>query len=299
MLFFPGWSTMFAGYFISTNNSWYISDIQTFTDDLKTKFILLFSFAMLMGSTFILNQLKDVISDRENKKLFIISDGYLTRKSAYFEVGILLTGDMLCGFLLKIEVGLLYIIFFLITGIFYNYKPFIMKNRPWGSLFANISMGWLAFAIGYCAVHNLDKNLFISSLPYVLFNSALYLFTILPDVDGDKRTNKKTLAVILGTQKVIILAFIIYCLGLIYSLFLFDRQALFFYALSLPFFLKTIITRYVSDTIKATKLGILFFALTICLRWPIYFFLMYVGFFLTKLYFRKRFNLDYPNFSGA
>jgi len=77
-----------------------------------------------------------------------------------------------------------------------------------------------------------------------------------------------------------------------------DRQALVFYILSLPLFIKTLIGAKVEDTIRATKYGILFFAVSICLRWPVYFILMILGYFGTKWYFKKRFDFDYPNFSG-
>jgi 4-hydroxybenzoate polyprenyltransferase len=120
----------------------------------------------------------------------------------------------------------------------------------------------------------------------------------LPDREGDKISGKKTLAVLIDIKIIIILVFIFYLLGFLASLWLLDRQALIFYILSLPLFIKTLIGAKVEDTIRATKYGILFFAVSICLRWPAYFIMMILGFFGTKWYFKKRFNFDYPNFSG-
>jgi 4-hydroxybenzoate polyprenyltransferase len=135
-------------------------------------------------------------------------------------------------------------------------------------------------------------------MPYICFNSALYLFTTLPDREGDELSGKKTLAVVVGVKKIIRWAFIIYAIGFIFSLLIFDRQALLFFILSLPFFLKTLTGGKVADTIRATKYAILFFALSICMRWPLYFLIMVLGFFSTKLYFKKRFDINYPNFAG-
>jgi len=296
MLFFPGWSTMMAGYFIQSRTTW----IPSFQLQINHHhlLLLLFAFALVMGSSFVLNQLKDIESDKKNKKLFIISNGILSKKAIWYEVAILTFISFYLAFSINIQVGVLIIIFFAVTGILYNFSPFNMKDRPWGSLLANGLMGWLAFGIGWSANNPITSNLIIDSIPYLFFNTALYLFTILPDREGDKISGKKTLAVLFDIKLIIYLAFIFYISGFLVSLWLVDRQALIFYILSLPLFVKTLIGKKVEDTIRATKYGILFFALSICLRWPIYFALMAFGFFGTKWYFKKRFNFDYPNFSG-
>jgi 1,4-dihydroxy-2-naphthoate octaprenyltransferase len=173
-----------------------------------------------------------------------------------------------------------------------------MKDRPWGSLLANGLMGWLAFSIGWVSNNSIGFQLIIDSLPYLCFNTALYLFTTLPDRDGDKISGKKTLAVLFNIKNIIYLAFLLYLVGLFVSIWSIDRQALIFYILTLPLFIKTLVGQGVEDTIRATKYGILFFSISICLRWPAYFLMMVTGFFGTKWYFKRRFNFDYPNFSG-
>jgi len=296
MLFFPGWSTMLAGYFITTSAFWFPSPGQD--PGYLNIFLLIFGFAMIMGSAFILNQLKDIESDKKNNKLFIISDGIVSASSARREVYILTTLALLIGFYLNFYVGTLFIIFFIITGILYNYKPAIMKDRPWGSLIANALMGWLAFSIGWSINFQPGLELVIDSFPYFCFNTALYLFTLLPDVKGDKAAGKETLAVVYGTKKIILWAFILYVFGLIVTLMVKDYQALLFFLLSSPFFVKSMITKKVPDAIRTTKFGILFFALSICLRWPFYILLMITGFFITRWYFKHRFDFEYPNFAG-
>jgi 4-hydroxybenzoate polyprenyltransferase len=296
MLFFPGWSTMMAGYFIHTKATWF-PFFQLQINHFHLLFILL-GFALVMGSSFVLNQLKDIESDKKNRKLFIISNGILSSKTIWWEVIILTTLSFLIAFKINVEVGIMVVAFFIITGLFYNFSPAKMKDRPWGSLIANGLMGWLAFSIGWLANNSISIDLLIDSIPYLCFNTALYLFTTLPDREGDKISGKKTLAVLIDIKIIIILVFIFYLLGFLASLWLLDRQALIFYILSLPLFIKTLIGAKVEDTIRATKYGILFFAVSICLRWPAYFIMMILGFFGTKWYFKKRFNFDYPNFSG-
>jgi 4-hydroxybenzoate polyprenyltransferase len=120
----------------------------------------------------------------------------------------------------------------------------------------------------------------------------------LPDTEGDQKINKKTFAVLYGHKPVILSAFLIYGFSIITAFLLSDMQATIFCILSVPFFVLTIFTFKISHTILATKFAILFFALSICLKIPYYIFIMVLGFYSTKYYFRFRFNLDYPNFSG-
>ncbi len=296
MLFFPGWSTLLAGYFISTR----FEIFPPFEDlsRLGEIIMLISAFALMMGSTFVLNQIRDIESDKKNHKLFLISDGYISPGQAKIEVAILTVLSLLIGFLMNPAIGFLLFAFFVITGYLYNYPPARMKDRPWGSLLANALMGWLAFAIGWSAGNALHPDLLVDSLPYLLFNTALYLFTTMPDREGDQQSRKKTLAVVFGVGPLSVASFVLYMAGFITCLALGDYQALIFYVLSGPFFLAVVARRKVADAIRSTKFGILFFAVAVCLRWPLYIVLMVLGFFGKKLYFKKRFDLDYPNFSG-
>jgi len=293
MLFYPGWSTLLAGYLIHTKSRWfYLTDLSS---DVWT---LISTFAILMGGAFILNQLRDAESDRVNKKLFMISDGIVPKHIAVIESIILVLTALIIGFIFNLIVGIVFLFFFIITGILYNYKPANLKDRPWGSLFANAAMGWLAFAAGWCAHSELSAALFIDSLPYLFFNTALYLFTMLPDIDGDKKIYKKTLAVLYGPKKMILAAFLLYLMGFMVTIFLADYLALFFYVCSSPFFLLSIFSFKIEAAIRTTKFGILFFAVAICLRWPLYFPIMLAGFLFTKLYYKARFNFNYPRFAA-
>ena len=298
MLFYPGWSTLLAGYFIHSARTGYPINWPPEAVDQRTIFILLISFGSIMGGSFILNQIKDVVSDRQNKKLFIISGGLLDQRYLLLETISLTIVSVLLASTLNLSIALLTMVFFIVTGILYNFQPFSMKDRPWASLAANMIMGGLAFMIGWCAVSTCNPGLIKDLLPYLFFNTALYLFTTLPDVEGDIQAGKKTLAVLYGRQKIIRAAFILYLAGFIFAVILKDIQSLIFYICSIPFFIRTIMTYQVKDTLRATKYGILFFALTICLQWPVYFLLMVAGFYLTRLYFKYRFDFNYPNFSG-
>jgi 4-hydroxybenzoate polyprenyltransferase len=298
ILFFPGWSTMLAGYFIAYNNLIFLPLILPAEISYSRIILLLISYGMLMGSIFVLNQLCDVESDHQNKKLFFIAEGMISPRNALMEVVVLAGISIGTGFLLSPAVGTAYILFFIIAGLLYNYRPFRLKDRPWGSLAANALMGGLAFMIGWLAVQPVGTVILLDILPYLCFNTALYFFTTFPDIEGDRAAAKRTLAVIFGHRRIIVVSFTVYVAGALSALLLNDMQAGFFYLLSLPFFVQTIRTKEIAASIRATKFGILFFALSVCLKWPVYFAVMVTGYFGTRIYFKHRFGMSYPNFLG-
>ena len=104
-----------------------------------------------------------------------------------------------------------------------------MKDKPWGSLLANALMGWLAFAIGWSAINKLQFAIVTDSIPYLFFNTSLYLFTTLPDIKGDRLSGKRTLAVIYGTEWLIFGAFILYLSGFVLSILHLDFQGRLYY----------------------------------------------------------------------
>lgn len=298
MLFFPGWSTMLAGYLIGYKARLYLSYSELRNLQYIEIAILFIVFGSAMGLSFLLNQLEDIESDRKNNKLFLISEGHITKKAVIVESIILGFISISLAFVLSKQIGILIILFIFLTGFLYNYKPVNFKDKPLESLVSNALMGWLAFALGWSLQDSWSIKLLLDSMPYLFFNTALYLFTTLPDLQGDKSTSKRTLAVILGLRKVIIFSFSLYAISLLTAIFFNDWTALFFTTMAFPFFISTIWNNDIVSAVRTTKFSILFFAVAICLKIPLYLILMVVLFFITRWYFYRRFNFDYPNFSG-
>ena len=299
MLFYPGWSTLLAGYLIVFKNRWYLTPDEWRALDSGLLGWLFAAFALAMGGSFLLNQLADVESDLKNKKLFLISEGHISKQAAIAEVVALLVLSLLMALKISLQIFTTMAVFILITGYLYNFKPFKFKDRPWWSLWANMAMGFLAFGLGWLAAQGrITTALFVDALPYLFFNTALYFYTTLPDIEGDRLANKKTLAVQMGLQTIVYLSFIFYLGSLILTFVLQDRLAMIIVLPVLPFFLWTLIKPEVATTIRTTKFSILFFALAVCLKIPFYFVLMVTGFYFTRWYFKARFQFDYPNFQG-
>ncbi len=299
MLFYPGWSTLLAGYLITYKAYFYLPPEQMLSLDFQKIGLLFLTFAAAMGGSFLLNQLADVQSDLKNNKLFLISQGHIPRRNAVIEVVILFALALVLAWRQGAEIFVSVVLFCVITGYFYNFKPFKLKDRPWWSLWANMAMGFLAFCLGwFAAFPEFSQTLFIDALPYLFFNTALYFYTTLPDMEGDRASGKRTLAVQYGQKTIIVISFILFLFSLAAAFWLKDFLALIIVVPAIPFFLLTLFKQDTSSTIRATKFTILFFAVAVCLKVPFYFLIMVAGFFATRLYFKRRFDFDYPNFKG-
>lgn len=298
MLFFPGWSTMLAGALIPYKKQILFSRDSLAMQTNTELGILMISFGAAMGASFLLNQLRDIQGDLKNEKLFIISKGYISKRSAMIEVGVLCLLSLIPA--LWAGTGLFFIVagFILLTGYLYNFAPFNLKDHTWGSLLSNAAMGCFAFATGWFWKQSFHPAFFADLMPYLMLNTALYLYTTLPDMEGDRQSHKMTPAVRLGLDRILVISFMLFISGFLITFILHDYLALFIYSLSSPFFIATMIKRTLAGAIRATKFSIFFFSLAVSLKVPAYFILMVAGFFLTRWYFKVRFYFDYPNFRG-
>jgi 1,4-dihydroxy-2-naphthoate octaprenyltransferase len=274
MLFIPGWSTLLAGYLITWKSDFFFTPDRFLNLDYSEVFVLLIIFSAAMGASFLLNQLMDIESDLKNQKLFILSEKHITKKSAIIETSILIMISLILSVLDGLWILFSVILFIFLTGYMYNFEPFVLKNRPVGSIIANALMGWLAFAMGWLASNNMS------------------------DIHGEEKSNKKTVAVLYGFNIVILFALICYTGSLIAALLLKDNFSMIFIICTLPSFIMVLIKKNVNSTIKTTKYAIFFFAFALWLKIPFYFLILIAIFIFTKWYFLKRFQYDYPNFKG-
>jgi len=298
MLFFPGWVTLLAGYFIADRHQLYFNQNQIIAVRLDQVGVLLVLFAAAMGASFLLNQLKDVESDKLNHKLFIVAQGYLTPGALRWEIAILILLSLVLSIYFSVIILVFTIFFIVLTGYFYNYKPFSLKDKPYGSLFANAMMGWLAFVIGWSAKNLLSLDIIIDALPYLFLNTALYFYTTLPDMEGDRTAGKNTLAVRYGKKIIIRWAFAVFVLSLLFAILNKDWMILSVLLMAATFFIRTVRNYSIPSTVQTTKYTIAFFTLVICFKLPYFLILMLAGFFGTRWYFKQRFDFDYPNFNG-
>jgi 4-hydroxybenzoate polyprenyltransferase len=248
----------------------------------------------LVGGVYLLNQIYDMESDRLNKKLFFLSEGYVSKKNAIFQTVFLNAISIIPAYLISLDLGFLFTLGFLF-GFFYSAPFFSFKGRPLTGFLSNIlSHGNLTFLAGWASSQTLSGKAILFSLPYMLAVGVVYLNTTIPDMEGDERSGKITLAVRWGKGKVVIFALILVLIATSLSFLIKDIPFLVASALSLPFFLFGALTKKNKDIILSTKLSILFLSIAAGFFYPWYFAILLLGFLGTRLYYKARFHYDYP-----
>ena len=260
--------------------------------DLPGLILLLVTF--LVGAVYLLNQIYDVESDRINKKLFFLAEGHISKKNAIFETVLLNLISIIPAYFISLQLGLLFTLGFSF-GFFYSAPPFSFKGKPLGGFLCNVlAHGNLAFLIGWSMNKTLSGESILFSLPYMFAVGAVYLNTTVPDMEGDKKSGKITLTVKWGKEVVVILSCILVLVAIIMSFLLEDIPFFIASALVLPFFLFSALTKENNAVILSTKLSILFLSIAAGFLYPWYFAILILGFLGTKLYYKARFNYDYP-----
>jgi len=298
-LFYPVWTVSLAGYWASIRYGKKPTDFDRifFIGQHDVTYIILIGlFTLVMGASFLINQIEDAETDRLNDKLYLIANGDVTTKLAYIETAVLLVLPFILLAIFSQELLIIAILSFFVTGWCYSCKPLLLKNRPYGGLFANILGYYLVFSFGWMIANQDGVQMILHATPYVFGILSVYFFTTIPDIEGDSAVNKITMAVKYGSYPMIIAGLVSNAIAVIFSLLLKDYVILIATLTVLPFFIQTAIRKSVNDVLRTNKFATLFLSLIISYRFPGYLILMVVVFFFTRWYYRKRFNITYPSF---
>ena len=248
----------------------------------------------MMGGVYILNQIIDRESDKENRKLFLISDGYIPLKYAYMEMISL----WILSFLMIIPFSSLYKVLFIVSfvfGILYSLPPFHFKARPFLDLFSNaFGYGILNFAIGWLTAGKYSNAMWLHGIPYFLAVGGVFINTTIPDIPGDKSAGEITTGVFLGEKLSLYIAFIFIIGSAVFSFLLKDWFCFSVSIISLPFFLVAAIKSSLKYVLYSIRIPAPLLILIISIVYPYFFLLLVVMFFFLKIYYKKRFNFNYP-----
>jgi len=255
--------------------------------------------SFLMGAIYILNQLRDMESDRLNRKLFLLSEGWVQPSNAWAEAIILFLLACFGGFRIAPLLGSAFVVA-LILGAAYSLPPLSLKDRPWGALLANmLGHGLLAFSFGWLTAYpSLNLKLLRYSLPYGPAIGAVYLNTTLPDREGDRIAGKRTLGVCWGRRRVVLLSTLFVLLAAGGGYLNRDLPLLASSLVVLPFFVRAVFGSSLGDVVRSTKVSILVLSGAASLFFPWYPLLLLGGYIGSRVYYRKRFGLAYPNLRG-
>lgn len=293
-LFFPIWIITLAGYsaYFTVNETavWWKTTID---------WRIFFNFCILTlaaGATFIFNQLQDVETDKDNKKLFLISEEYVRPDLAKI-IAIVLTGISLLLFLIQdFQLFLVLLMLLLVWGYCYNYQPFVWKDKAIMGIIANLLGGVFLFLIGWIMAGDFQLWALIQMIPYILAWGAVALLTTIPDKEGDAKHDKNTFAVKFGGKVTIWLATSWLVVGFIIGLKIQDPIITHPTMLALPLFIIMAFTLKKEWVLRSIRFPLLFLAIILCAQFPYFFLVILINYYVAKFYYINRFNLDYPTF---
>jgi len=262
-------------------------------------------YTFVMGGVYILNQVMDIKTDRINKKLFLISGGYIPLKWAYLEMIILWILAIAFSFKFS-STFIIFIFISLLMGILYSLPPIKLKGKPILDTIANgMGYGMINFGVGWLIFREFDWSMFLKFLPYFLSISAVFINTTVVDIEGDRKTKELTTAVFLGENISYIISSILITGAIVTAFILQDLICLIPAIISFPLFIYTAVYFFIKNrinrkfTIASFRLpGLVFTLITGFLYLP-YFLLLIVVLIGMRIYYKNRFGMLYPTLAGG
>lgn len=293
-LLVPVWTFLFLGYQFAQGEK--TLSVTIFMP--KVFWIVFFSYSLLMGATYILNQIWDRETDRINKKLFLLSEGimpiYLAISWLFLALGVSL-------YLLSLIGGSYAILWAisLLMGFLYSTPPFKFKGRPFFDLLSNaIGYGFVNFLVGWNILSSIKGISYLHSLPYIFMVGAVFLNTTVPDIPGDKASGEVTTGVFLGAKKTTFIAFLSIIVALIFGILLKDPFSAIASLVSIPFFYRAWQDPVDLKVKFSYRIGGGSLVLLVALRYVLFLALLIFTYLALKVYYKKRFGLDYPTLKG-
>jgi 4-hydroxybenzoate polyprenyltransferase len=258
----------------------------------------LVSYALVMASVYVVNQVYDAESDRANEKLFLIPRGIVSKREAWAIAAALmvlgLAGGARCGHTTMFLFGLSFVL-----GMAYSVPPLALKRVFPFDLAANaIGYGMLAFVTGWSVAASPGLKAVAMSEPLALCVGAVFTLTAVQDRKGDERSGFRTTGVTLGLGRGPLLALVLMAVAIPLSFMLDNRFVLVGAAVSTPFFVYACARRDDRSVRVAYRASSAVFILMVGFAFP-YFLLMVLALMgLARLYYSRRFSLGYPTLTG-
>jgi len=290
LILIPAWNFLLIGAYLANRQAAFTIDIV----------IGLLAYTFVAGGGYILNQIMDIETDRMNKKLFLLTSGFVTRRAAYAEIIIL----WFLALIMSFRFGWLFVVFIIVSmlmGVLYSVPPMKLKGKPIFDTLANgIGYGMVNFSIGWLLVSTFAPLMFIRFLPYCLSISAVFINTTIVDVEGDRKAGELTTGVFLGSKLSSISSTLIMGAAIVLAYVQREYICLIPAAVSWPLFayaagytlLRDGVNRKV--TIASFRLPGLIFTVITALLYPIYFVVLFVILVSMRIYYKKRFGMTYP-----
>lgn len=256
-------------------------------------------FTLIVASSFVINQVFDVESDRLNQKNFIIGSGLLRRWEAAALCAALSLAALVAAFGSASPVRELGIAG-LALGFAYSAPPVRLKGRPLADMLANgLGFGLLGFAFGWLSVLPYEDSMLLKAAPYALAMCAVFLLTTIPDEAGDRSAGDRTTCVVMGKEWVARAGLVMLVAAGGAGLATGEAPCVLGAVASLPAFIAAAAEPSLGMSVLAGQFaGRVFFAV-MCVAAPQLAVLGALAYWLSKTYYARRLGLDYPRIEGA
>lgn len=289
MLHLPGWSI----FLVSLHYHHQISGGSFSIEDI----LVMFGISLMTAGGMYLNQVFDIESDRLNRKLGFIANGFLSERAMMIAFLVTSIVSLIIGWSVSFVTFAVLIQAFAISWI-YSAPPFRLKDRAFFGMVANgWAFGWLvSFAVMPDIAVNTAGQLGWDN-PFYFFYvvMAVHCLTTIPDREGDKATGKTTIAVVLGPKLTCVVAILLNGMALATALRSEFLALAILAGIALLLSLLTLIGPARIPATLAAKLPILLLAILAGTFYPVYLVFMIVLVWLTRLYYQRRFNMAYPS----
>ncbi len=265
-------------------------------------FMGLVSFTALLGAIYVINQISDRETDLKSGKLFLLSHSIITRKAALLETALLVSLSAALGIIFMPAGFNIVLLLGFLLGLAYSVEPVRLKRRPLLDVLANaLGNGALNTLAGWTAAGAPLEGL-QALIPYPIAVASVHLTTTLADIGGDSESGLRTSGVVLGPRKGIALAVGLMAAAVAAASALDNRPAFYASLISLPIFLipaRSSKREHIDSSILLpAKAATLIFSVTAGFLFPLYIPFLAVVVFGTRLYYRKRFGIVYPDLKG-
>jgi len=260
MLLLPVWSL-----YLIADNFYFGSDSFDRYD-----FIVLAGLTFLVAGAYYINQIYDYQSDLINKKLGFLQTGKISRNEMTIMYIVLSAISIATGFILNWFLGTIFSLIF-ILGYIYSAPPLRLKDRPLSGLLAN--------SIAYGVLVPLSLPGFAE---------------VIPDREGDQRSGKQTLAVILSDRSLIMVAIVFLVFSLLLAREMNHLFLIVISSVSLLLYAITLFSPKKDSVLLACKFPILLMSLLAGYYYPGYLVFLLALLIFTRLYYKKRFGILYP-----
>jgi len=262
--------------------------------------LILLLYTLLMGGSYILNQIVDMESDKKNEKLFLLSDGIIPLIHAYILMILLFLVPLIITFFMQLQIFVFFAIA-LLMGITYSVPPLECKGKPFLDILWNSAgYGMVTFSLGWISVAPLKTDMWIHTLPYFFAVAAVYVNSTILDIKGDKMAGKITIGVFLGKKNTLLFAIVLDIITLILAVIISDYLGVIASGTALPFFIYALVSKKKKSILLSIRGTFLILAIIVCILFPIIIPIILFVFGIQKYYYRKKFNINYPAvFSGV